>query len=95
MAYGFRMWGSDGTLEYDSDSVTWNQVDFYSVGAGSSDTRTFSSLYGKEVKVGLFFIDPPLLTRKATSHTATVTNNNTTISISGGSEAMYILVLMR
>ena len=40
MAYGFRMWGSDGNLEYDSDSVTWNQVDFYSVGAGSSDTRT-------------------------------------------------------
>jgi|TARA_R110000765_G_scaffold102077_1_gene190716 hypothetical protein len=95
MAYGFRMWGSDGNLEYDSDSVTWNQVDFYSVAAGSSDTRTFSSLSGKEVKVGLFFINPPLLTRKATSHTATVTNNNTTISISGGSEAMYILVLMR
>ena len=95
MAYGFKMWGSSGNLEYDSDSVTWNQVDFYSVGAGSSDTRTFSSLAGKEVKVALFFIDPPLLTRKASSHIATVSNNSRTISVSGGSEAMYILVLMR
>ena len=95
MSYGFRMWGADGSIQYDSASVTWNQVDFYSVSAGSSDTRTFSSLSGKEVKVGLFFIDPPLLTRKATSHTATLSNNNSTISISGGSEAMYILVLMR
>jgi len=95
MSYGFRMWGADSSIEYDSGSVTWNQVDFYSVSAGSSDTRTFSSLSGKEVKVGMFFIDPPLTTRKAISHTATLSNSNTTISISGGSEDMYILVLMR
>lgn len=95
MAYGFRMWGADGNIEYDSDSVTWNQVAFYNVGANSSDTRTYTSLNGKSVKVGLFFIDPPLLTRKAVSHTASVTNNGQTISVSGGSESMYVLVLMR
>lgn len=95
MSYGFRMRGADGTIEYDSTSVTWNQVDFYSVGASSSDARTFSSLAGKEVKVGLFFIDPPLLTRKATSHVAVLSNNNTTITVSGGTEAMFVLVLMR
>jgi hypothetical protein len=95
MAHGFRMWGSDGDLQYDSDSVTWNQVDFYTVAENSSNSRTFSSLSGKEVKVGLFFINPPFLTRKAVSHTSTVTNGGTTINVSGGTEAMYVLVLMR
>ena len=95
MSYGFTMWGANGNVMYDSTSVTWNQVDFYVVGAGSSNTRTFNSLGGKEVMVVMFFIDPPYTSRKATSHTASLSNGNKTISISGGSESMYILVLMR
>jgi|TARA_B110000902_G_scaffold29361_1_gene31682 hypothetical protein len=89
------MWGSNGVIQYDSNSATWNQVDFYQVNANSSNTRTFNGLLNKEIKVALLFIDPPLITRKAISHSVTLSNSSRTITVGGGTENMYVLVLMR
>ena len=93
MTFGLEVFKSNGALGYSSDDVTWNQVDFFYVGAGGSETHNYAALAGRTVLTVQMFINPPPNDRKAIAHTVTV--SGTTVSASGGSEAAYILVLMR
>lgn len=93
MTYGFNLFNSSSALVYSTDDVTWNQVDFFSVAGSGSASNTYAVLSGKEVLTLQILINAPPTDRKALAHTITVTG--TTVSVSGGSEAAYILVLMR
>ncbi|MDB4676409.1 hypothetical protein OAH93_02075 [Flavobacteriales bacterium] len=93
MSYGLEIFASNGNSVYNSDDVTWNQVDFFSVSGGSSASNSYSVLSGRDVLVQQVQINSPPLTRKALSHTISV--SGTTVSVSGGSEDAYILVLMK
>lgn len=93
MAFGFQIYDSAGTLRFDSTDVTWNQVDFFTVSAGGSVSNSYSQIVGKSVAVGQIMIDPPLETRRADAHTVTVSGG--TVSVSGGSEDVYIIVLVK
>lgn len=93
--FGLRMYKSNGLIAYDSNSVTWNQVDQVYVTGGGSTTRTYPILIDKEILVVQMLIDAPPTTRKSIAHTITTNNTNGTISISGGSENANFWVLMR
>jgi len=93
MSFGFQIFDAGGVLRFDSTDVTWNQVTFYSVAADSSDSRDVPQIGGKTVAVGQIMIDPPLETRKALAHTINISGTN--ISVSDGSEDVYIIVLVK
>jgi hypothetical protein len=93
MSFGLAIYQGSGQLTYSSDSVTWNQVESFEVAANGSFSQSFPVLSGREVMAVQMLIDPPPINRKAIAHTISV--SGTTISVSGGSERSYILVLMR
>jgi len=93
MAFGLELRDSSNTVTFSSASVTWNQVAFFSVAANGSASNTYSALSGRTVLALQVQINAPPLTRKAIAHTITV--SGTTVSVTGGSEAAYILVLMK
>lgn len=93
--FGLRMYKSNGLIAYDSDSVTWNQVDQLYVAANGSGSWTYPVLVDKEILVVQMLIDAPATNRKSIAHTITTSNTTGTISISGGSENAYFWVLMR
>lgn len=95
MAFGLKMYKSNGLVAYDSESVTWNQVDQVYVPENGSGTWNYPLLINKEILVVQMLIDPPPFTRAAIAHTITSSNVTGTISISGGSESAYFWVLMR
>jgi hypothetical protein len=95
MTFGLRMYKSNGLVAYDSDSVTWNQVDQLYVAAGGSGSWNYPILIDKEILVVQMLIDAPPTTRKAIAYTIVTNNTNGTISISGGSENAFFWVLMR
>ena len=101
MSSGVKMFSASGSLDYSSTDATWNQVDFFSVAAYGSTTKTYPVLSGRTVLTLQVQINAPPLTRKAISHTITVGRSgfssvgNTGVSVSGGSEDAYILVLMK
>lgn len=93
MTYGLELFHSNANLAYSSDDVTWNQVDFLYVPADGSVSVNYPILEGRTVLTVQMFINPPPNDRKATAHTVTVSGIN--VSVSGGTEAAYILVVMR
>ena len=93
MTFGLNLYAPNGGLAYSSADVTWNQVDFYSVDGSADVTRNFPVLAGREVLVSQVFVNPPPTDRKATAHTIDV--SGTYVRVHGGSEKVYVLVLMR
>jgi len=93
--FGVQIFDAAGLLTYDSTSITWNQVDYFTAAASATTTRNYPQLAGMEVKVVLFFQNPDLLDARATAHTATLSNGNTDVAVSGGNQSMYCLVLAR
>lgn len=93
MTQGIRLFRAGGTMVYSSDSVTWNQVDYFYLPAGGSVNNSYPVIDGKECQVMLFFVSAPPANMKAVAPTSTVTG--TTVSISGGTVAVYALVMMR
>jgi|APCry4251928276_1046603.scaffolds.fasta_scaffold150449_2 hypothetical protein len=93
MSFGLGVFRSNGALAFSSDDVTWNQVDMLYCPGGSTTNRTYSMLAGREVLAVQVMIDPPPLNRRAIAHTVSVSGNNVTVS--GGSEAAYVIILMR
>jgi hypothetical protein len=93
MAFGLELRDSSNTVTFSSSSVTWSQVAFFAVAANGSASNNYSVLSGRTVLALQVQINAPPLTRKAIAHTITV--NGTNVSVSGGSEAAYILVLMK
>jgi len=93
MAFGLNIFDSGGDVTYSTTDVTWNQVDFFQVNGGSSASKTYPFISGRAVLTAQFFIDGPPSTRAATAHTVSVSGTNVTVS--GGSENAYIIVLSR
>ena len=93
MTYGMRIWDAVGNTSYSSEDVTWNQIDVVYVPGGGSFSADYELLTGREVLVTQMMINPPPLNRRAIAHTVTV--SGTSVSIYGGSEDSYGLVLMR
>jgi hypothetical protein len=93
--HGLNVYSSAGTLVYSSADVTWNQVDYFSVTSLVNDsvTKTYPILSGKDVLCLQILVDAPPASRRALAHTITV--SGTTVTVSGGSENAFILVLMR
>lgn len=94
--FGLKMYKADGvTVVYDSSSITWNQVDQVFVAGNSSGSWTYPLLIGQEILVVQMLINQPVVTRRCVAHTITTSNTTGVISISGGTEDAYFLVLMR
>lgn len=94
--FGLKLYKADGvTVIYDSSSITWNQVDQVFVAGSSSGSWTYPLLIGREIQVIQMLINQPVVTRRCVAHTITTSNTTGVISISGGTEDAYFLVLMR
>lgn len=93
MSYGINILDAGGKITYDSNSITWNQVDFFEVAANGSASKYYPFCVGKEMLVLQHFIEPPPVDRKMLSHT--ISAGNGSVSISGGSERVHVVVLMR
>ena len=93
MAYGMELFRGNNVLTYSTSDVTWNQVAAFQVNGGASNSTSYPALTGRTVKVVQMFIDPPPTNRKALAHTISV--SGTTVTVSGGNENVFILVLMR
>jgi len=83
----------NGGLIYSSSDVTWNQVDFFYVAGGSSVSNSYPVISGKEVLTAQMFINSPPSDRRALAHNITV--SGTSVTVSGGSEDVFVLVLIR
>ena len=92
-SFGFQVFDSSGVKRFDSLDVTWNQVAFYQVTAGQTGNFNIPSIAGKTVAVGQIMINPQIFTRKAIA--ANVVVDGTTVSVSGHSEDIYVLVLVK
>lgn len=93
MTYGMEIYKASGLLAYSSNDVTWNQVDFFLVPGGGSVAMDYPALQGRESLAVQMMIDPPPIDRRAIAHNITI--SGTTVLVSGGSENIYVLVLMR
>jgi hypothetical protein len=93
MSNGLNIFHSTGSLTFSTDDVTWNQVDFFYVAGGGSASNNYPVLSGRTTLTVQMFINPPPTDRRAIAHTVSV--NGTNVSVSGGTEAEYILVLMK
>ena len=93
MAYGLNLFHSTGALTYSSSDVTWNQVAAFQANASQTYTNSYPVISGKTVQVVQMFINPPPTDRKAVAHTVSVSGANVTVS--GGNETSFIIVLMR
>jgi len=82
-----------GGVSYSTDSVTWNQVDMVFVKGGGAFSKDYPILKGRETLVTQMMINPPPIDRKAIAHTISVVG--TLVTINGGSEDSYGLILMR
>ncbi len=93
MSFGLNIFSGAGKLIYDSNSVTWNQVDFFEVAANAAVSKIYPFCVDREMLVMQQFIDPPPVDRKMLAHT--ITTGNGGVNISGGSERVHVMVLMR
>ena len=93
MSYGFNIFDSGNKLIYDSNSITWNQVDMFLVPASNSISRDYPFLAGRTLRATQMFINAPPVTSKAIAHTISI--SGTTVSISGGNQDAYFLVVMQ
>lgn len=93
MTYGLEISDSNGDMTFSSSDVTWNQVAFFLVNGGSSASHSYPIIAGRTTLIMQVQIDAPPLSRKAIAFTTSV--SGTTVSVSGGSENTYILVLMK
>lgn len=96
MAYGFILKDTSGVTIYDSTSVTWLQIGFFIASANVTTNKTFNDAdQFSEVIVQQWFINTPPDNQEAYSHTVTLSNSNTNVSVSGGNQLQGILILGR
>ena len=90
---GLQILNSRANIVYNSSSVTWNQVDFVYVTAGTTFNRSYEVLANRETKVLLIMVNAPPANAKALAPTVTI--NATNINMSGGAVDVYAIILMR
>ena len=93
MSFGINIFSDDGKLIYDSNSVTWNQVDMFLVPANSATYRSYPMLNGRTIRATQMFLNPPPVNARAVAHTVSISGTN--VSVSGGNQDVYIMVLMQ
>lgn len=93
MSFGLQILNAAGTVTFASTDVTWNQVDALYVRGGTTVTKTYPALLNREVLLTQMMINPPPIDRRAVAHSISV--QGTTVTIGGGTEDSYGLVLMR
>ena len=91
--HGIQILNAAGTVTFASTDVTWNQVDALYVRGGTTVTKNYPALLNREVLVTQMMINPPPIDRRAVAHSISV--QGTTVTIGGGTEHSYGLVLMR
>ena len=95
MAYGMELFRSSWCFwTYSSTDATWNQVASFH-GQRWGFAAALLTLLSAVVPalVTQMFINAPPTDRKALAHTISV--SGTTVTVSGGNETVFILVLMR
>lgn len=95
MSYGLQTFNSNGGLNYTTDDVTWNQVDLFYTAVGASVTKNYPVIVGKDAKAIQVLINAPSLNSRSVAKTLTVNTTTGDVTASGGTEAAYIMVLMR
>jgi len=93
MAYGLETRDSSGNVTFSSSDVTWNQVGFFAIYGGQSVSRSYPIIAGRQTLIMQVQINSPPMNRKAIAFSTSV--SGATVSVSGGSEDTYILVLMK
>lgn len=95
MTFGLNLYNSTGSLSYTTDDVTWNQVDIFYIAAGGSLVNNYPVIVGKDAKAIQVLINAPSLNSRSVAKNISIDTNNGNVYVSGGTEAAYIVVLMR
>ncbi len=96
MSYGFILKNSGGDTVYDSTSITWLQIGFFIAPANITTSKTYNDAdQFSEVVTQQWFLNTPPDDQEAYAHIVTFSNNNTSVSVSGGNQAQGILILGR
>ena len=98
MAYGMEVKDSAGAIIFDSSTVTWIQVGFFTVTSGDTTTRVFPGAEQfSEIKTQQWFINTPPDNQEAFSHVLSIATNanNVTVTPSVGNQTQGVLVLGR
>lgn len=90
---GIQIFNEAGGVSYTTSDITWNQVDFVYLPAGSSFSMNYPALDGREGLMVQMTINPPPVNQRA--YVNAVSISGTLVSASGSSVDTYILVLMR
>jgi len=93
VGFGLDVRNPAGSVVFSTNDVTWNQVDMFLVNGGQSVSRNYPILDGREYLATQLLINPPPLDRRAIAHT--ISRSGNIVTVGGGSEQAYIVVMMR
>jgi hypothetical protein len=93
--YGILIKDKNKKVVYSSNDVTWNQVDYFFAQANTTTTKTYPALIGKDSRGVQALINAPVKERESIAHTIAINSSTGQVTVSGGNEQAYILVLTR
>lgn len=93
MSTGLQIFGPAGQLWMDSDTITWNLVEVYTLGAGVYDQRTYTELAGREFLVLQIPLEVPKVEDYTYEKSISVSGN--VVTVSGGNQIASIVVMCR
>ena len=91
--FGFEVFNSKRKKIYSSSSIAWNQVDMFLANANSSVNKSYPYLRGRILRATQMFINPPPPDKEALAHNIAIQGTN--ISVSGGNQDAYVMVVMQ
>lgn len=97
MAYGLEVRNTSGTVIFDSSSVTWIQIGFFTTTTSGGSAVYPGAEEFSEIITQVWFINTPPDDQEAYSHTITITTNanDVTVSAASGNQIQGVLVLGR
>lgn len=99
--YGIQIRDASSNITFDTSDATWSQVDMFVVAGALTESRSYTSTDGLEVKIVKFLVNDPPADRKALIHDVSVTpvTGGHTVAVTnqtgGDNEDTYVLVLAR
>lgn len=91
--YGLQVWDASPKLVYDSTSVTWNQVGFFTALADQTVVKDYPAAGGLELITMQFMVNDLPSDQEALSHDVVI--SGTQVTASGGNQTTVVLVLGR
>lgn len=79
MNYGFEVYNSSGSLVYSTSSITWMQVDSFSVSANQTINKSYPEFNGWTLKAFIELIDQSPSNQEHYSPIATVSGTSVTV----------------